>query len=54
MMKTEEMIVMVPIDSITESLAYVPGTKLGDKGLEPIEGFGGAPDPAPQVPDEDE
>ena len=54
MMKTDEMIKMVPIDMITESLAYVPGIKLGNNGLEQIDGFDGTPEPAPQVPESDD
>lgn len=53
-METVEMITSVPIQSLTESLTYVPGIKLGEVGLEPIEGFGGVPDVAPPVPDIEE
>lgn len=51
LMSTEEMITSVPIESLTESLAYVPGIKLGEEGMEPIEGFGGAPEAAPNPGD---
>ena len=48
-MSTEEMITMVPIETITESLAYVPGVEIRNKQLEPI----GIPTLPPQVPEDE-
>lgn len=53
-MPIEDLIATVPIDKIEESLAYVPGVKLGENGLVPMTGFGYTAEPAPQVPDDQE
>jgi len=54
MMGLEEMVTYCPIETITESLAYVPGVKIGDEGLEVIEGYGNISTSAPEVPDDTE
>lgn len=50
-MSTDEMIANCPIETVSESLAYVPGVKIGDEGLQVIEGYGETPT-APQIPEE--
>jgi hypothetical protein len=50
-MSTDEMISNCPIETVTESLAYVPGVKIGDEGLQVIEGYGETPQ-TPVFPEE--